>query len=58
MLGLFDPLLRELVEMHYLQTNPVLLNDDTLHKLIGPIHKTPYEEGLLECLEYAKLRAK
>jgi nucleoside-diphosphate-sugar epimerase/protein-tyrosine phosphatase len=58
LLGLFDPLLRELVEMHYLQTNPVLLNDDALNKLIGPIHKTPYEEGLLECLEYAKLRAK
>jgi nucleoside-diphosphate-sugar epimerase len=58
LLGLFDPLLRELVEMHYLQTNPVLLNDDALDKLIGPICKTPYEEGLRECLEYATLHGK
>jgi nucleoside-diphosphate-sugar epimerase len=54
LLGLFDPLLRELVEMNYIQTNPVLLDDTALTKLIGPIHKTPYEEGLRACLEYAR----
>jgi nucleoside-diphosphate-sugar epimerase/protein-tyrosine phosphatase len=58
LLGLFDPLLRELVEMHYLQTTPVLLKDDALSELIGPIHKTPYEEGLRECLEYARTHGK
>jgi nucleoside-diphosphate-sugar epimerase len=54
LLGLFDPLLRELVEMNYLQTNPIILNDDALTALIGPIRKTPYEEGLRQCLEYAR----
>jgi nucleoside-diphosphate-sugar epimerase/protein-tyrosine phosphatase len=58
LLGLFDPLLRELVEMHYLLTNPVLLNDDALNNLIGPIRKTAYEEGLRECLEYARNHSK
>ena len=54
LMGLFDPLLRELVEMNYLETNPVLLDDTALTKLIGPIHKTPYAEGLRACLEYAR----
>jgi nucleoside-diphosphate-sugar epimerase len=45
-LGLFNPMLRELVEMHYLQTNPVLMDDSALQKLLGPIHKTPYAEGI------------
>jgi nucleoside-diphosphate-sugar epimerase/protein-tyrosine phosphatase len=58
LLGIFDPFLRELVEMHYLQTTPVLLKDDALRELIGPIHKTPYEEGLRECLEYARKHGK
>ena len=45
-LGLFNPFMRELVEMHYLQTSPVLLDDRALIQLLGPIHKTPYAEGL------------
>jgi nucleoside-diphosphate-sugar epimerase len=46
LLGIFDPQLRELVEMHYLLTNPVLLDDAAIHKLLGGIRKTPYREGL------------
>ena len=45
-LGLFNPLMRELVEMHYLLTNPVLLDDSALRNLLGGIRKTPYEDGL------------
>jgi nucleoside-diphosphate-sugar epimerase len=45
-LGLFNPIIRELVEMHYLLTNPVLMDDSALAGLIGPIRKTPYAEGL------------
>ena len=45
-LGLFNSFMRELVEMHYLQTTPVLLDDRALVHLLGPIHKTPYSEGL------------
>jgi nucleoside-diphosphate-sugar epimerase len=45
-LGLFNPLMRELVEMNYLLTNPVLMDDSALSKLLGSIHKTPYDQGL------------
>lgn len=45
-LGLFNPLMRELVEMQYLLTNPVLMDDSRLRELLGGIRKTPYEEGL------------
>jgi nucleoside-diphosphate-sugar epimerase len=45
-LGLFNPLLRELVEMNYLLTNPVLMDDRALDALLGGIRKTPYQQGL------------
>jgi nucleoside-diphosphate-sugar epimerase len=45
-LGLFNPLMHELVEMHYLLTNPVLMDDSALRNLLGGIRKTPYEDGL------------
>ncbi len=54
-LGLFQPLIRELVEMHYLQTRPVLLDDTALTGLLGPIQKTTYADGLRSTYEaYAK----
>ena len=48
--GLFDPMMRELVEMHYLQTTPVLMDDSGLQAMLGPIHKTSYEEGIRQTL--------
>jgi nucleoside-diphosphate-sugar epimerase len=45
-MGVFIPLMRELVEMHYLQTNPVILDDSALRELLGPIHKTSYDDGV------------
>ena len=48
--GLFVPLLRELVEMHYLWTTPVLLDDAKLHGVLGTIRKTPYAEGIRQSL--------
>ena len=50
-LGLFNPVMRELVEMQYLLTNPVLMDDSALHQLLGAIRKTPYPEGLQLSLE-------
>jgi nucleoside-diphosphate-sugar epimerase len=44
--GLVDPVLRELGEMSYLHTTPVLLDDARLGALLGPIAKTSYEEGV------------
>ncbi|MBV8658508.1 MAG: epimerase, partial [Burkholderiales bacterium] len=50
MMGWFQPFMRELVEMHYLQTRPVLLDDSALTALLGTVHKTPYEAGIRACL--------
>jgi nucleoside-diphosphate-sugar epimerase len=52
MIGLFNPLMREMVEMHYLQTNPVLLDDSALANLLGGLKKTPYSEGVRQSVEY------
>lgn len=53
LLGLFNPLMRELVEMHYLFTTPVLMDDSALQRLLGGVKKTPYEEGLRLSLDAA-----
>jgi nucleoside-diphosphate-sugar epimerase len=44
--GLFSPLMRELVEMNYLMTEPLVLDDSRLQELIGPVKKTPYDAGI------------
>ena len=56
LLGLFNPFMREMVEMHYLLTDPVLMDDSALQRLIGPLRKTPYPEGVRECLAGVGLR--
>ncbi|QNI35033.1 NAD-dependent epimerase/dehydratase family protein [Alloacidobacterium dinghuense] len=48
--GLFNPMVRELVEMHYLQTSPVILDDTRLKDLLGELPKTPYKEGIRQTL--------
>ena len=59
LLGLFTPMLREMVEMHYLLTDPVLMDDSALDRLIGPLKKTSYEEGVRQTLSAeAKIREK
>lgn len=55
--GLFDPIMRELVEMHYLMTEPVIFDDAALSALIGPIAKTPYAQGIAQCLAAAQAAA-
>ncbi len=52
-LGLFNPLMRELAEMNYLLTNPVILDDTALYGVLGKIHKTPNDEGFRASLEAA-----
>jgi nucleoside-diphosphate-sugar epimerase len=53
-LGLRDPFLRELVEMHYLMTSPVLLDDGALRSLLGQVPKTPYAEGIRRTVATAR----
>jgi nucleoside-diphosphate-sugar epimerase len=50
-MGLFSPLMREMVEMHYLQTGPVLMDDGRLVKLLGGVQRTAYDEGIRVTLE-------
>jgi nucleoside-diphosphate-sugar epimerase len=45
-MGLFNPFLREVLEMHYLWTNPVILDDRRIHALLPGLRKTSYEEGI------------
>jgi nucleoside-diphosphate-sugar epimerase len=49
-MGLFQPFMRELVEMHYLQTTPVLMDDSALEKLLGGLKKTRYAEGVRQAV--------
>jgi nucleoside-diphosphate-sugar epimerase len=50
-LGLFNPVLREVVEMHYLWTTPVKLDDTRLRQLLPNLPKTPYAEGIRATIE-------
>ena len=58
LIGLFKPFMRELVEMHYLQTTPVLMDDTALCNLLGDVHKTSYEDGIRASLKSAGLKSK
>lgn len=49
-IGLFDSFMKEYVEMYYLNEEPVVLNGDKYEREIGPVPKTPYEEGIKQTL--------
>jgi nucleoside-diphosphate-sugar epimerase len=52
-MGLFNPLMREMVEMNYLQTSPVILDDSALSALLGRVPRPSYDAGLKASLEAA-----
>jgi nucleoside-diphosphate-sugar epimerase len=54
LMGLFNPLMREMVEMNYLQTSPLVLDDSALCGLLGEIRKISYDEGIRLCVEAAR----
>ena len=54
MLGWFNPLMRELPEMLYLQETPVMLDDEKLRRKLGQVHKTSYDEGIRLTLEWMR----
>ncbi|MFM0739758.1 NAD-dependent epimerase/dehydratase family protein [Paraburkholderia xenovorans] len=56
-LGLFNPLMREMVEMNYLLTEPVVMDDSALTQLLGPIARTSYEDGIRESFEAERAAA-
>ncbi len=54
MLGWFNPLMRELPEMLYLSETPVLLDDEKLRSKLGQVHKTSYDEGIKQTVEWMR----
>jgi hypothetical protein len=44
--GLFNPVMRELVEMNYFYETPVLLDDAKLQRVLGTIRRTSYDDGI------------
>ncbi|MGQ9916030.1 MAG: hypothetical protein ACUVS7_01300 [Bryobacteraceae bacterium] len=52
--GVFNPLLRELVELQYLGETPVLPDDSALRGVLAGIAKTPYEEGVRRMVEWMR----
>jgi len=52
--GWFDPTVRELVEMLYLQETPVILDDSKLDRKLGGLRKTSYDEGIRRTVDGLK----
>ena len=46
LIGLFNPLMREIGKMRYLWDNPMRLADSRLDGLLGPDFGTPYNEAM------------
>lgn len=51
-LGIFQPFMREMVEMMYLTEDPVILSGKKYEAKIGPIPRTPYKEGIMKTLNW------
>jgi len=58
LLGIFNPLMRELPEMLYLQETPVLLDDSKLIAKLGSVHKTSYDDGIRQTLAWMRTSVK
>ncbi|HWB99101.1 MAG TPA: NAD(P)H-binding protein [Bryobacteraceae bacterium] len=54
MAGWFNPLMRELPEMLYLQETPVILDDAKVVSKLGGLSKTSYDEGIRQTLEWMR----
>ena len=51
-LGLFSANMREVVEMFYLNEEPVVLDGEKYERMMGPVPRTSYKEGLRQTIEY------
>jgi nucleoside-diphosphate-sugar epimerase len=52
-LGWFNPTMREVIEMLYLQETPVILDDSKLMAKLKA-HKTPYDDGIRQTLDWMR----
>jgi nucleoside-diphosphate-sugar epimerase len=46
LIGLFNPVMKEVVEMLYLTEEPLVLSGEKYERLIGPIQWTPHEQAI------------
>ena len=53
-MGWFNPVMRELVEMLYLEETPVILDDSKLQAKLGAVRKTSYDEGIRKTLDWMR----
>ncbi|WP_134683566.1 NAD-dependent epimerase/dehydratase family protein [Brevibacillus migulae] len=56
LLGLFNRYMREFYEMMYLNEEPVVLSGVKYERLIGPLPRTSYEEGLAKTVAFLETR--
>ena len=53
-MALFNPFMKELIEMMYLYEQPVLLSGKKYEEQIGPLARTSYKQGIKITLDYMK----
>ena len=51
LIGILNPIMREFVEMHYLMTEPLYVDDARLRALLPDAKKTSYDEGIKATLD-------
>jgi len=56
LMGLFSPLMREMVEMNYLFETSVIMDDSGICGLLGNVRKTAYADGIRETLRVMRLQ--
>jgi nucleoside-diphosphate-sugar epimerase len=56
LLALFDPFVREFLEMHYLLTDPLIVDDPALQQLLRELPKTSYADGVRQSLDGTTVR--
>lgn len=56
LLGVFVPVMKEIVEMLYLTKEPVVLSGGKYERVVGPIPATPFEKGITETVQALKSR--
>ncbi|MCF6139022.1 SDR family NAD(P)-dependent oxidoreductase [Pseudalkalibacillus berkeleyi] len=52
--GIFNPQMRELVEMMYLTEQPVVLSGAKYEREVGPVPRTSYREGIQQTIKHMK----
>lgn len=56
LLGMFIPVMKEVVEMLYLTEEPLILSREKYNRLIGPIPATQFEQGITATIQHLQNR--